>query len=99
MDPEVQAFAQVMAVLVPSIVVLATVAMVLYRMVHRTSLPAKSEPSRISDDRFERLEQAVDSIAIEVERISESQRFAAKLLAERNSESVVERGPRRTADP
>lgn len=32
--------------------------------------------------RLERIEQAVESIAIEVERVSESQRFASKLLAE-----------------
>ena len=30
------------------------------------------------------MEQALDSIAIEVERISEAQRFTTKLLAERN---------------
>jgi len=30
-----------------------------------------------------RLEQAVESIALEVERISEGQRFTTKLLAER----------------
>lgn len=33
--------------------------------------------------RLERLEQAIDAVAIEVERISESQRFIAKVLAER----------------
>ena len=33
--------------------------------------------------RMERIEQALDSIAIEVERISENQRFTTKLLAER----------------
>lgn len=33
--------------------------------------------------RLERMEQAIDSIAIEVERISEGQRFTTKLLAER----------------
>jgi hypothetical protein len=33
--------------------------------------------------RLERIEQAVEAIAIEVERISEGQRFAAKLLAGR----------------
>jgi hypothetical protein len=33
--------------------------------------------------RLERIEQAVDTIAIEVERISESQRFVTKLLAQR----------------
>ena len=35
--------------------------------------------------RLERMEQAIDSIAIEVERISEGQRFTTKLLAERNT--------------
>jgi len=34
---------------------------------------------------IERLEHAIDSIAIEVERISEGQRFTTKLLAERNN--------------
>jgi hypothetical protein len=33
-------------------------------------------------DRLERIEQAVDTIAIEVERISESQRYLTKLMAE-----------------
>lgn len=36
--------------------------------------------------RLERMEQALDSIAIEVERISEGQRFTTKLLAERNTD-------------
>ena len=34
-------------------------------------------------ERMERMERAVESIAIEVERVSESQRFLTKLLAER----------------
>jgi hypothetical protein len=33
--------------------------------------------------RLARMEQAVDTIAIEVERVSEGQRFTSKLLAER----------------
>jgi len=33
--------------------------------------------------RLDRLEHAVDAIAIEVERVSESQRFVAKVLVER----------------
>ncbi|HEX5439096.1 MAG TPA: hypothetical protein VFW98_18225 [Gemmatimonadaceae bacterium] len=40
-------------------------------------------------DRLERMEQAIDSIAIEVERISEGQRFTTKLLSERGKESAV----------
>ncbi len=38
-----------------------------------------------NDDRLQRIEQAVDAIAIEVERISEGQRFTSKLLSERGS--------------
>ena len=45
----------------------------------------------IGDARFERLEQAVESIAIEVERISESQRFTTKLLSERQAPVATER--------
>jgi len=33
--------------------------------------------------RLERMEQAIDAIAVEVERIAEGQRFTSKLLAER----------------
>jgi hypothetical protein len=38
-----------------------------------------------SDQRLERVEQAVEAIAIEVERISEGQRFVTKLLSDRAS--------------
>jgi hypothetical protein len=44
-------------------------------------------PSDVSA-RLERMEQAIDSIAVEVERISEGQRFTTKLLAERTSNGV-----------
>jgi hypothetical protein len=33
--------------------------------------------------RLERMEQAIDSIAVEIERISEGQRFTTKLLSDR----------------
>jgi len=36
-----------------------------------------------STERLERIEQAVDAIAIEVERVSEGQRFVTRLLSER----------------
>lgn len=35
--------------------------------------------------RLERMEAAIDSIAVEVERISEGQRFTTKLLSERSA--------------
>ena len=52
-----------------------------------------------SDDRLARLEQAVDAIAIEVERMSEGQRFVAKLLAERKEADLVRRPPERVKTP
>lgn len=36
----------------------------------------------LADARLSRLEQAVDAIALEIERISEGQRFTTKLLSE-----------------
>lgn len=39
--------------------------------------------------RLERIEQAVDAVAIEIERISEGQRFTTKLLSDRASEPVT----------
>ena len=39
--------------------------------------------------RLERLEQAVDAVAIEVERISEGQRFVTRILAERPQPAVA----------
>jgi hypothetical protein len=44
----------------------------------------------LEDERLARLEQAVESVAIEVERISESQRFQSKLMAERQSPERID---------
>ena len=41
--------------------------------------------SQGSDERLDRLQQAVETIAVEVERISEAQRFTTKLLADRTA--------------
>jgi hypothetical protein len=53
----------------------------------RMRLKASEQRGRVTEphieDRLERIEQAVDAIAVEVERMSESQRFTARLLAER----------------
>lgn len=44
---------------------------------------AEAVPS-LTEARLARIEQAVDAIALEVERISEGQRFTTKLLSEHN---------------
>jgi len=46
-------------------------------------------------ERLERMEHAIDSIAVEVERISEGQRFTTKLLSDRETEAARALPPRR----
>lgn len=48
-------------------------------------LPADPEQGR----RLERIEQAVEAMAVEIERISEGQRFVTKLLAERERTNIL----------
>ena len=50
----------------------------------RNNLP-DSSVERL-EARLERMEQAIDAIATEVERVSEGQRFTSRLLAERQVE-------------
>ena len=57
------------------------------RLEGRSAGGAAQIPSDLSA-RMERMEQAIDSIAVEVERISEGQRFTTRLLSER----TVDRG-------
>ncbi|MFL5612625.1 MAG: hypothetical protein ACJ796_03085 [Gemmatimonadaceae bacterium] len=46
-----------------------------------------SERPPVADsERMKHLEEAIDAIAIEIERISEAQRFQTKLLADREKE-------------
>jgi hypothetical protein len=51
------------------------------RMEHRA---ITTDPSRAEiTERMERMEQALDAIAVQVERIAEGQRFTTKLLSDR----------------
>jgi hypothetical protein len=40
-------------------------------------------PSLVTEVRYDELSRSIDAIALEIERISEAQRFAAKMLVER----------------
>src|SRR5207248_8458720 len=46
-------------------------------------------PSIVTEVRYDELSRSVDAIALEVERISEAQRYVARLLAERASTLTV----------
>ena len=83
---------QVALVVVATIAALTGIALgarVLWRLTGRVQ-PRESLPGVSADD-FRRLETAVETIAIEVERISEAQRFTVALLSER--------APSREAEP
>jgi hypothetical protein len=85
-------FALVGMVSVPAVVGLATALvkankeLEIWRGIARGNLdrgaPERSAVARDADR--DRLEQSVEAIALEVERITEGQRFMAKLLAERS---------------
>ena len=49
-------------------------------------------PLRDVEERLDRIERAVESIAVEVERVSEGQRFVTKLLAERPAAKLPGQG-------
>ena len=51
------------------------------RRMDRRGAPAVALPAETSS-RFDRIEQAIDAVAIEVERISEGQRYSTKLMTE-----------------
>ena len=59
---------------------------VLRALGRRIETSSRARPLQAEDpERLKRIEQAVEAMAIEVERISEGQRFVTKLLAERSS--------------
>lgn len=58
----------------------------------RGSLPAATRPDRESAQRLERMEQAMDAIAIEIERVSEGQRFVTRLLSEQRNGVAIAAG-------
>jgi hypothetical protein len=55
----------------------------------RASVPKYAAPSAESSQRLERMEQAIDSIAIEIERVSEGQRFVTRILSEPRSAGAL----------
>jgi hypothetical protein len=64
---------------------------ILARAVARRIESKAQRPPAVPGDvamRMERMERTLDSVAIEIERISENQRFLTKVLAERERSSL-----------
>jgi len=78
-------FLRMMEMLLPTIALVELgfpIIRIIARRFERRDAASPASLAKI-DERLSRLEAGIDSIAIEVERISEGQRFTAKLLAER----------------
>lgn len=89
MDPDVVTFAAVSCVIVGLVGSLCLIGVVTFKVAWKQKRPSAAM-QHADNDRLEHLQQSVDAIAIEVERIAEAQRFSAKLLSER-SESPAKR--------
>jgi hypothetical protein len=76
--------AQIATSLGVSVFFLLPLAIGIMRLMFRRARRKDAIPNQVNDARMERLEQAVDAIAIEIERVGESQRFQQKVLAEAN---------------
>jgi hypothetical protein len=73
-------------VIVFTLFVLSPIAISISRMFwRRGSHPKQAVQSPENAQRLERMEQAIDSIAIEIERVSEGQRFVTRLMADRQN--------------
>lgn len=91
-DPDVQAFKEVMEEIVPIIAILSIfvfmpIAVAIARLIWRraTNAPrAVPATDHATQQKLDHLQQAVDTIAIEVERISEGQRFVTKVMSDRS---------------
>jgi hypothetical protein len=80
------------AVSVLSIVMLLPISVAWAKRIGRRAPTPAPVPSDVTTH-LERIEQAVDTIAIEVERISEGQRFVTKIMVERPSTAAAPAEP------
>jgi len=69
---------------IAGIVIIRTIAETILRLREQNHRKSDSVGSSVSDERIARIEAAVEAIAIEVERISEGQRFTTRLLTEQS---------------
>jgi hypothetical protein len=91
MDPDVANFAVVAVIIIGMVASLSGITVWLVREVQKKA-PARQVPNAFQfEQRFDQLQQSVDAIAVEVERIAEAQRFSAKLLAERSETPALPR--------
>lgn len=82
------------------IFVLMPLAVAIGRLIwKRGSVPRPQALPAGTDERLQRMEQGMDAIAIEIERVSEGQRFVTRLLAERQDLPAALGGAAAVAQP
>lgn len=77
--------------------VLAPIAFAAARMMWKRATTKAIAPPQVAPEigrRLERLEQGMDAIAVEIERVSEGQRFVTRLLSEQHEARALESLPR-----
>jgi hypothetical protein len=88
MITEVQVFAQVAGIIVGLLASVCAISVATYRSVKRIDnqhlKPSADIARQIGD-----IQQSVDAIAVEVERIAEAQRFMARLESERDGRQAI----------
>jgi hypothetical protein len=93
MDPNLpEIIAEFATVGIGSLAALCAIGVGIHAYIRRMRRKDAPRPVRYEDeDRLARIEQAVDAIAIEVERIAESQRFLTKLQTDRTDDRLLKR--------
>src|SRR5687768_6167530 len=101
MEPDVARIAMVFTIIAAFGTVMTIVGVTASRFLARKpKLTAASEnPPLVCEARFARLEQAIDVIAVEVERIAEAQRFSAQLIAETLPDRLPASGAKHRDEP
>ena len=87
MPPEIMVL-EIVKTIVPGVVIIALgvpILRMMSRRVDRRGVPPASLAG--IEQRLARIETAIDTMAVEVERISEGQRFTTKLLAGKGEKS------------
>lgn len=93
-----QTFVFLMTGLLGTTVVVLTIAGAFIRRRKGTESKLNAAESAFTD-RLERMERAIDTVAIEVERVSEAQRFVARILSERRAVPAPPSVPERVNTP
>jgi hypothetical protein len=85
MDPEGRMVVTIVAIS-SSVAIMGTIA---WAYVERLKIRQGANAKQLGsiDERLARMENAIDAMSLEVERISEGQRFTTKLLADRGADA------------